>query len=85
MDLALFGPAAVIGAAIAITQLYKSLVNIPVDFVNKTIWVPPLVVGIVGAILLGIGTKSWNLIAWDAITYAGAACYAVLIAKRTIS
>lgn len=85
MDLLQFAPVAVIGAAIAITQLYKSLDFIKKEIKDKTIWVPPLIVGILGAVLLGIDTKAWNIIAWDAITYAGAATYAVLIAKRTVA
>jgi hypothetical protein len=82
MGLEQFAPAAVIGAGIAITEMVKLIV--PKATMDKIIWLPGLLVGILGAIFLGIGSKPWNLIAWDAICYAAASSYAVLIAKRTI-
>ena len=82
MEIEQFAPAAVIGAAIAITEMVKNIV--PKETMDKIIWLPGLIVGILGAVLLGIGSKPWNVIAWDAITYAAASSYAVLIAKRTI-
>ena len=84
MDLMQLAPVPVIGLAIIVTQFYKNAGFINPDFSKKTVWLPSLVVGIIGAILLGYGTKAWNLIAWDAICYAGASTYAVLIAKRVV-
>jgi len=84
MDISQFMPLAVIGAAIAVTELYKKVGFIKPEIIAKTIWLPALIVGIVGAILLGIDKEPWNIIAWNAITYAAGASYIVLIAKRTI-
>lgn len=81
MDLTQLAPAGVIGAAIAVTQILKTYIR--KDIMDKIIWLPGLVVGIIGAILLDFG-KPWNIIAWNAFTYAAAASFAVLIAKRTI-
>jgi hypothetical protein len=81
MDITAIAPAGVIALAIAITALLKKFV--PKETLTKVIWLPPLIVGIIGAILLGWG-KAWNLIAWDALVYAGISSYLVLVKRRTI-
>lgn len=81
MDVMQFAPGAVIGVAIAITELLKKYIR--KEIMDKIVWVPPLVVGIIGAILLDWG-KAWNIVAWDAICYAAISCFTVLVVKRTI-
>lgn len=81
MDIMTVVPGAVISLAIAMTELYKKLV--PEEIIKKTIWIPPLVIGVIGAVCLGYGVKPVMQIIWDGLTYAGVACYVVLIQKRT--
>jgi len=79
-----FIPGAVVAVAIVATEFYKNIGFIKPEIIAKTVWVPSLVVGIVGAVLLGWGTKPWNLIAWDGITYGTLATGLVLIYKRVV-
>ncbi len=81
MDLTQFAPAAVIGVAISVTELCKKYIR--KEIIDRVIWLPSLIVGIVGAILLDWG-KPWNIIAWNGISYASAAIAAVLVVKRAI-
>ena len=79
MDITQLAPASVIGVAIAATALIKKFV--PKKVFDRIVWLPPMVVGVAGAIVLGWGGE-WQKITWDAITYGAIASYAVLVVKR---
>jgi hypothetical protein len=72
-------PAAVIGAAIALTELWKRFASSSIA--AKLIWLPALIVGIVGAILTTNPFEARPVV-WNALTWSAMACYVVLIVKR---
>jgi hypothetical protein len=72
-------PVAVIGVAIAVTSLFKKYVN--KSFVDKFIWLPPMLVGIIGAVLL-TEPFSIKILIWNAFSWAAGAAFIVLIVKR---
>jgi hypothetical protein len=72
-------PVGVIGLAIAITGLFKRYA--PADISLKFVWVPPVVVGILGAILL-TNPMTARLLIWNAFSWAAGAAFVVLIVKR---
>jgi hypothetical protein len=76
-------PAAVIGAAIACTSLFKVYVAkiISQDFVDKFIWLPSIIVGVIGALLL-TNPLTWRMVVWNAFCWAAGAAFIVLIVKR---
>jgi len=76
-------PAAVIGAAIACTSLFKvyAAKGISQSFVDKFIWLPSVIVGIIGALLL-TNPLAWRMVVWNAFCWAAGAAFIVLIVKR---
>ncbi len=80
MNLETLAPAGVVGVAYIVTELFRKFPNSV--FVERFIWLPSALVGVIGAVLLSWG-KPWNVIAWDAIQYAAVAPFLVLVIKRT--
>lgn len=86
MDFTQVLPLIVGAAAFGVTEVYKNLWFIRPDILEKTIWVPSAVVGIIGAVLLGLdqGLGVGTIIV-NAIAYSTIAPGVVLAVKRSTS
>jgi peptidoglycan/LPS O-acetylase OafA/YrhL len=72
-------PGFVIAVAIAATSLFKRYA--PSSFAARFIWLPSIIVGVIGALLL-TNPITWRMVLWNAFSWAAGAAFIVLIVKR---